>query len=306
MSRDWLGYYQTLGLTPGADDSEIKSAFRQKAKKLHPDQNSGRDTTAEFQKLNQAHEILRDADKRKNYDDEGLRRLRSPRSSNTAHPAPTQKSSPASAPDHSMHGVPVHVCSACGCLSAQLRVVSFYKIYGQIIKTKRIRETAILCPRCALKRGGTINLQNGILGWWGLPFAPIRVLEASFINMRGGQIRHSETASLLAQQAQSFAQAGQTKLAAGLFQDAFYFAPDRLWRDNIMALRQTTIGEHPIVRMKNQWRFFGQPFYMVQLFLSSAVTLWLIFVIGSFFHWFGLLQAIENIGHWPILMRISP
>ena len=300
MSLDWQGYYQRLGLTPGADDNEIKTAFRQKAKKLHPDQNPGRDTTADFQSVNQAYEILRDPVKRRDYDEEGLKRLRTPRQTGTSPDIADRKTS--SSPSNrtttnAPYGVNVHVCSSCHCLSAQLRVVSFYKVYGLVIRTKRVRETAILCPRCALKRGFRVNLGNWIFGWWGFPSGPFRVIESSFINMRGGQIRRGETASLLLQQAQAFIQAGQPKLAAGLFQDALFFAPDRHWRAHIQTLRQAALGPSPVVRLKNQWHFFGQNVYMIQLAFNSLVCFWLIMLVGSFFNWFGLFSNLDNILH---------
>ena len=34
-------YYDTLGISKGASEADIKKAFRSKAKELHPDKNSG-------------------------------------------------------------------------------------------------------------------------------------------------------------------------------------------------------------------------------------------------------------------------
>ena len=65
MSRD---YYATLGVPRDASDDEIKRAFRQKAKQVHPDANPN-DTGAEarFKELNEAYEVLSDEDKRSAY-----------------------------------------------------------------------------------------------------------------------------------------------------------------------------------------------------------------------------------------------
>ena len=61
--------YEVLGVPKGADQAEIKKAFRQKAKKLHPDANKGDPKAASrFAELNSAYEILGEEDKRKAFD----------------------------------------------------------------------------------------------------------------------------------------------------------------------------------------------------------------------------------------------
>lgn len=61
--------YTILGVSKGASEAEIKSAYRKLAKKLHPDANK-HDTTAatRFSELNAAYEIVGDEDKRKAFD----------------------------------------------------------------------------------------------------------------------------------------------------------------------------------------------------------------------------------------------
>jgi DnaJ-class molecular chaperone len=66
---DYKDYYKVLGVTHGASAEEIKKAFRKLARKYHPDVNPG-DKKAEerFKEINEAYEVLSDADKRKKYD----------------------------------------------------------------------------------------------------------------------------------------------------------------------------------------------------------------------------------------------
>jgi len=61
-------YYADLGVSRGADDKEIKSAFRQRARKLHPDVNKAPDAQQQFQKIQQAYEVLSDPQKKSMYD----------------------------------------------------------------------------------------------------------------------------------------------------------------------------------------------------------------------------------------------
>ena len=62
-------YYEVLGVARGADAAEIKKAYRQKAKELHPDRNKDNpDAEAQFKEANEAYEVLKDADKKAAYD----------------------------------------------------------------------------------------------------------------------------------------------------------------------------------------------------------------------------------------------
>jgi curved DNA-binding protein len=65
-------YYQILGLGRNASEAEIKKAYRKLARKHHPDVNPG-DKAAEerFKDINEAYQVLSDADKRKKYDQFG-------------------------------------------------------------------------------------------------------------------------------------------------------------------------------------------------------------------------------------------
>ncbi len=64
-------YYSTLGVNKGASDDEIKSAYRQMAKKYHPDLNKTPEAAEKFKEINEAYSVLSDKQKRANYDQYG-------------------------------------------------------------------------------------------------------------------------------------------------------------------------------------------------------------------------------------------
>lgn len=61
-------YYEVLGVSRGANDDELKSAFRRLARQYHPDVNNSPDAEERFKEINEAYAVLSDADRRAAYD----------------------------------------------------------------------------------------------------------------------------------------------------------------------------------------------------------------------------------------------
>ena len=67
---DFKDYYKTLGVPPEADAKASRQAFRQLARKVHPDVNPGnKDAEEKFKTINEAYQVLSDVEQRKKYDE---------------------------------------------------------------------------------------------------------------------------------------------------------------------------------------------------------------------------------------------
>src|SRR5579871_6424967 len=65
-------FYQILGVRRGADEKDIKAAYRKLARKFHPDVNpNDKSAEARFKEISEAYDVLTDPEKRKMYDQFG-------------------------------------------------------------------------------------------------------------------------------------------------------------------------------------------------------------------------------------------
>ncbi len=69
---EFRDYYKTLGVERNATEAQIRSAYRKLARKHHPDVNpNNKDAESKFKEINEAYQVLSDAEKRKKYDELG-------------------------------------------------------------------------------------------------------------------------------------------------------------------------------------------------------------------------------------------
>jgi curved DNA-binding protein len=65
---EFKDYYEILGVKPDAGEADIKAAYRKLARKYHPDKNKESGAEEKFKAINEANEVLKDAEKRRSYD----------------------------------------------------------------------------------------------------------------------------------------------------------------------------------------------------------------------------------------------
>src|SRR5262245_60540060 len=69
MSIEYKDYYKSLGVARNASEDEIRKAFRKLARQYHPDvAKNKKEAEEKFKEINEAYEVLGDAEKRKKYD----------------------------------------------------------------------------------------------------------------------------------------------------------------------------------------------------------------------------------------------
>ncbi|MDZ5602877.1 J domain-containing protein [Pseudomonas sp. RP23018S] len=263
--------YATLGLTAAATDAQVKAAYRRRAMDLHPDRNPGRDTTPEFQRLNEAYSVLSTPARRAEYDR-----------------ATHYKAAPDAAPDAATTSFPAPVtCMGCAKVSAQPRVVIFRAVKSLVLVSYRRTITGVYCSDCAQKQALKASASTWLLGWWSVPWGPIYTVQALVINLLGGTQPPLENARMLAHQAAYFYATGRPDLAQSLALRALEFAnkiPSPLSRRDTTRLEKATlIGNLQVFmrelgqksqpkQLKNSWSLFHKRFFVQAGALVALLT----------------------------------
>ena len=217
MNSDPRGYYQILGIPTGATAEVIKVAYRTQAKRLHPDLNHGRDTTAHFQMVNEAYSVLSYPAHRAAYDQTGVPTpppvMTSPR---TVAPKPT---------------IDPYECVDCGSVSPKLRHVMFTQVISFIVGSSRTNIWGIFCEACAAKRLRKASLITGAFGWLSVP-GMLYSAHALGRNLMGGKRGNPINMEVCARQALYYATIGDFARAKIAAKDALEFAKAIWWSED--------------------------------------------------------------------------
>lgn len=282
---DVKGYYQALGIEPGANAATIKRAYRARVKDVHPDTGGDEDGAA-FREISDAYDVLRDARQRREYDavcssvgdtqrqSTNKKKPKRPpakepsqpnksaasATKSQAEPEPTTTPGGADLPD------PVQ-CKRCGTVSAQPRHVRFHRLTGLFASNTDPFIEGVYCKTCADRVALGASAITWLLGWWRLPRGPVETMRALIGNLVGGKMDVDINAGILTRQALAFAARGKPALASGLAMQAYAFRPD----DGLSVL----IGLGDGRRLKNRWRAGGLAF-VLQALPFAFILVWLL------------------------------
>jgi hypothetical protein len=177
-----------------ASAAEIKSAYRKRAKEIHPDINSHPNATADFQRLQEAFSVLGSPERKALYDQGD-------------YAAATDPSTKATEAD-----LEPMQCDACGCISAQLRFVLYDRVTSILLASYKQHLAGVFCPSCACKKLFFSTLITGAIGWlgfWGFFWSIAAVAR----NLAGGKHPPGLNAFLLGRQSLYLLRQGKNDVA---------------------------------------------------------------------------------------------
>lgn len=215
--NDPKGYYARLNVAPSANVEAIKAAYRQLAKKLHPDINRDASAKAKFQEILEAYNVLSDPKQRSNYD--ALR---------YTNPSPGPR-------EQELDPI---CCTRCGRVTAQPRSTVFYRVVSVLVVTTRTPIQGIFCSECAKKIALQASFITGLFGWWGFPWGPIWTIGSILGNAFGGEYSKDVDDKLVWYNCLAFLSKGKLAISYALAQQA------RTAKDPDIAINAVKLMDH--------------------------------------------------------------
>ena len=280
--QDTKGYYALLGVYPNASASDIKTAFRERAKQLHPDYNNSPNAAREFQRLNEANEILINPETRAQHDTLGVE-------------IPDYEAHSVQTPgEESLEPLEPLVCSVCQRVTAQPQYVIFYNVKSFFVMTIRTPVQGVYCRSCADEKAFRSTVITWLLGWWGFPWGIIYSTHAIVNNLLGGSKPKDVNARLLSYQAYVFVTQGKYDLARAVGADALNLLRklDSGIASNLKSvfggkpnsestslqmivadLLQALDNGKPINRLQDTWALLRGSFYLQLALIVTAIVM---------------------------------
>lgn len=288
LTRDPKGYYVALGIPEDADADAIKSAYRSKAKRLHPDFNPSPIAAKQFHRLHEAYETLSDPQTRSAYDrpwkfapkQDKAKAQEKPQDKPKAEPKPEPRPDqrpeqkraepkPEPARPASKTSVDEPALCRCGKITAQPRYVVFDLVWGRLKKVQKRTVSGVFCRTCADRAAVKASLISWLAGWWAWPNGPKETVKALVNNMRGGRKPADRNTRLLLRQARAFRARGEMELARSAAEQALLFAKATHLRGEVEHFLQPLGGASRAI--KDRWAKPGWA-PMVQLLPLAVIV----------------------------------
>ena len=193
MAGEWA-YYELLGIARNATAEEIKKAYRNLAKKYHPDLNPDPAAEEMLKRINAAYEVLRDPDRRAKYDrvqresEERAKRERERAQKAQRHQEDARREQErrererrereaAAAREWEEFIFNPVACECCGkCINVRRR--TFQRVYSFGLWSHVTEESRFICRACAPKRAFRASIATSLFGWWGIkgPFLTVKAI----------------------------------------------------------------------------------------------------------------------------------
>ncbi|MCK5296444.1 MAG: DnaJ domain-containing protein [Alphaproteobacteria bacterium] len=249
--KDRKNYYSILGLKTDATQGQIKTAYRKKAKQLHPDSNSYAGAEDKFMQLSEAYQVLRSPLQRNAYDIDKK-------------------------PQKPLGKLPLQNCSWCKKVTAQPRFVIFREVVSHNFHSEAKEISGVFCSDCAQNAAIRASFKTWVLGWWGMPFGFILTIATLWRNLLGGRKPKTINSRLLLKQAKAFQSQGEFELAKATAEQARKYTKSPFYINQINSFKAPLKGKETKT-LKNNWRFFNRSF-AVQL----APILMIAIISGAF------------------------
>ncbi len=243
-SDDPKGYYRVLGLAPNASQAQVLHAYREWAKRYHPDA-SGTGDASEFIRIKEAYDTLSDPARRRRYDKS---QSSADAEQSSANEAPSARNTAGDRePSTKVEAIR---CSDCGAITAQPRYCVFYRVWSVLLYTRMEKPHGVYCGHCARRKSVIQSAFTWLLGWWsvqGIFWTPL----ALWKNLMIGEKPKLANAHLLMNQGIYFAQEGQFDVAHACFDQAKQFAEGETM--NVLLGMQRAIPSAPPRILRDQW-----------------------------------------------------
>jgi len=278
--KDPKGYYGVLGITPKADIQAVKRAYRTRAKVLHPDRNPSPRAVAEFQFLHEAYRVLSDPEARAHYD-----RVPSPLATRVAWSTARRReranpvTGTAAFDDSQTYSDPnaPRVCQVCGRVTTEPRYLVVHRVRGLGLRVEQRPIRGVFCRVHGDRTAVAASLYCWGLGWWALPWGPIRTIQALWRNLPGGEHPAAENYRLLMHQARAFLARGNLPLARSQAEQSLRFARTDEDRRNARRILEA-LADQPRIKAEDQdsWRGSVVLAQVAPLLLLISVALYIV------------------------------